>query len=152
MLQQHADCSKVAAGPWGRRLGERLHQVLLCHPGELTEVVVGIVGLAAGAAMALVEAAGGRLGPSLVGGVIVSALAALQVAAAIAGGERLRYAASIAGCAAALSNATRAVHLAAPFASAVFGALTVICLLLWVRLHIQAFGPWERASGVRGDG
>lgn len=134
--------------PWIRRLRERLIDVLLHHPAELSEFLVGLMALVLGLVLVSVGSPISTDEESLWGGLALALFGLPQMAAAIHGRLILRHVSNLLGAFAALANTLRASRADVPLAFTFYSLLLVCCAFFLARTKLQLLmEPPRRPEG-----
>ncbi len=130
----HADQAQERL--WLERVRGRVVAVLLLHPAELAEFVVGLLAVTIGVSLQVHGAALGLASEAFWGGVALAAFGVPQMISAIHGSLMMRHASNMLGCYASLANLIRTTRDEVPFAMAFYLVLFVLCLFFWGRTHL----------------
>lgn len=138
-----------ARRPFLQRLRDRLVDVLLFHPAELSEFLVGFVALVLGVVMALVGSPVGPRGEALWGGIALALFGLPQMVAAIWGRLFWRHVSNMLGAFAALANVLRAAKADVPLAYTFYFLIFVCCLFFWGRTYMALIAKRPESKGAR---
>ncbi|MEL6431183.1 MAG: hypothetical protein AAFU73_05305 [Planctomycetota bacterium] len=125
----------------------RLRAVLLEHPAELAEFLVGGFALGLGVVLTIWGAPLSPPPAAFWGGVALAAFGLPQMLAAVHGGLAARHASNVLGCFAALANLIRTVRAEVPVGIACYTLVFAACLFFWWRTTLDRYTIRQRRGG-----